>query len=294
MVDPKGVVTQAGQPAASVPWYCSRRCRLIALGLCLSPVLLILIWSLAECGFVICPAGGRPLDGGVVAATVWSGRVGRAAAPSPWLDAAHWARRGAAEHASVASFAKYALQLAAAGAPLELLADVSAAQADEVGHAADAYALASALAGAAAAPGPLVAAPLDGGREPRVDVVLDTWRAGCLAETTAADLAGRDVADAAKVDHPLGPRIAAALRRVAEDEARHAALAWKVLAWAAGANSKANATLAGLAAPYADDRLIGPGVALALGAPAPADSGGPLADAIAAAVEAGRKLAAAS
>ena len=62
MVDPKGVVTQAGQPAASVPWYCSRRCRLIALGLCLSPVLLILIWSLAECGFVICPAGGRPLD----------------------------------------------------------------------------------------------------------------------------------------------------------------------------------------------------------------------------------------
>lgn len=67
-----------------------------------------------------------------------------------------------------------------------------------------------------------------------------------------------------------------------------------MLAWAAGADSKANATLAGLAAPYADDRLIGPGVALALGAPAPADSGGPLADAIAAAVEAGRKLAAAS
>ena len=65
-------------------------------------------------------------------------------------------------------------------------------------------------------------------------------------------------------------------------------------AWAAGADSKANATLAGLAAPYADDRLICPGAALALGAPAPADSGGPLADASAAAVAAGRKLAAAS
>jgi hypothetical protein len=46
--------------------------------------------------------------------------------------AAQWATDGAAEHASIASFARVTLQLMALGAPAGLLADTQRGAADEV------------------------------------------------------------------------------------------------------------------------------------------------------------------
>ena len=45
---------------------------------------------------------------------------------------AWWAEIAALEHASVASFARFTLQLLSLGAPPELLADVGQASADEI------------------------------------------------------------------------------------------------------------------------------------------------------------------
>ena len=120
-------------------------------------------------------------------------------------------------------------------------------QLDEVAHAIDAYGIAGALRGTTAEPLPLdvddAPAPAAGFR----GFVQDTWEAGCLAETAATARAALDVADASRTlatTHPLRRRVLAALSRVAQDETRHAALAWRSLKWAVATDAAANATLA--------------------------------------------------
>jgi hypothetical protein len=156
---------------------------------------------------VFCP--GRPL--------VIDGRATVAAATIP---DERWARDALAEHASIASFARAAIELMAVGAPLDLLADVARAMADEVEHAR----LCSELAGHPIAFGPLpTAAP----RDPDLArLAVDTFVEGCVGETTAALAAAREAS--ASTD----PEVARVLRKIADDEARHAALAWRTLAWA--------------------------------------------------------------
>jgi hypothetical protein len=139
--------------------------------------------------------------------------------------AAEWSAVGAAEHASIASFARFVLELTALGAPAELVAEATRAMADEIVHARLAYGVASALLGEEVGPGPLdprgAIADLDVRR-----IVLDCVREGCIGETLAAAeaAAARDVcADEATRD---------VLARIADDEARHAALAWKFVRWA--------------------------------------------------------------
>lgn len=140
--------------------------------------------------------------------------------------AAGWAEAALAEHASVASFATFALQLLSVGAPPELVARATAAMADEIGHARAAFGVASALGGQTLGPGSL---PVAGAlaHEPSLrQVVLDTLRDGCLNESVAATEAA--VAAARCAD----PGIRAVLERVAAEEAEHAALAWAFLRWA--------------------------------------------------------------
>lgn len=137
-----------------------------------------------------------------------------------------WTRAALAEHASVASFATFALQLLAVGAPPELVARATAAMADEIGHARDAFAVAAALGGEILGPGALpVAGVLP--RQPGLrEVLLDTLRDGCLNESVAATEAALAAARCAD------PAIRAVLERVAAEEAAHAALAWAFLRWA--------------------------------------------------------------
>jgi hypothetical protein len=140
--------------------------------------------------------------------------------------AAAWLDDAVAEHASIAAFARFALQLLALGAPPQLLADTYRAMNDELEHARLCFALASAYAGRELGPGPL---PIDGALEDSTTLeqaVVATIREGCIAETLAAVQA--------EVAHELAEDavVADALARIAADEARHAALAWRFVQWA--------------------------------------------------------------
>lgn len=185
---------------------------------------------------VSAPPGGRPLvhDGRIVVAATASGDawiddvspevnplddVTRRALASQWLDDA------LAEHASIAAFTRVAAQLLALGAPPELLEGAHRAALDEVRHARLCFTLASMYGGAWKAPG---AIDIGAVREARCDLAAVAREAlveGCLGEGTAAALARRA---AARCEDPEVQRC---LATVAEDEGRHEALAWSVLAW---------------------------------------------------------------
>ncbi len=138
--------------------------------------------------------------------------------------AALWTADGLAEHASVASFARFTLQLLALGAPPQLVADACRAQIEEVGHARTTLALAAAYGGPVG-PGAL---PIEGamiGATDREAVLVATFIEGCVGETIAAaelELAAQGCAD---------PAVAATLKALAADEQRHAALAWRTVQW---------------------------------------------------------------
>jgi hypothetical protein len=152
-------------------------------------------------------------------------------APSRASLAETWARIGLAEHASVASFSRFALELLALGAPAALVTGAHAAALDEVRHAKLAFGLASAYAGDTLGPGPL----------PLGDLVLHadlvafaeaTAREGCVAETLSA----LQMAEAR--DRATDPEVRAVLAGIARDEARHAALAWRTVRWAIDAGGE--------------------------------------------------------
>jgi hypothetical protein len=139
--------------------------------------------------------------------------------------AAAWEHIGRMEHASVAAFARFALQLLSLGAPPQLVEGATSAMADETRHARQAFGLASRYAGRALGPGALdVQRSLDDAALP--EIVRLVVREGCIGETAAA----LEVREAA--EHAVEPRLATLLRAVAEDEARHAELAFRFVAWA--------------------------------------------------------------
>lgn len=140
--------------------------------------------------------------------------------------AAAWQADGLMEHASIASFARFVLHLLALGAPPSLVGAAQQALADEVEHARRCFALAGAYAGHPVGPGPLaidgaLAGPLTL-REAAVAAVLE----GCIGETLAAHQA------AAAAEVATDPVVRRVLAGIAEDEARHAELAWRFVAWA--------------------------------------------------------------
>jgi hypothetical protein len=140
--------------------------------------------------------------------------------------AAQWAKDGLAEHASVASFGRFALELMAVGAPAELIALAHRAALDEIRHAQLCLQLASAYADEPIAPGPF---PFAGGVEVSNDLASIAARAareGCIGETLAAIAADERCAE---TDDPA---VRAVLATIADDEARHAELAWRTVAWA--------------------------------------------------------------
>jgi hypothetical protein len=137
-----------------------------------------------------------------------------------------WSSDARGEHASIASFARFALDLLAVGAPADLVAAAQSAGLDEVRHAEMCFGLASAYAGRALAPGPF---PFGGGVIVAGDLpALATMavKEGCVGETLAALQAAEQLASASD------PAVRSALRVIAGDEARHAELAWRSVAWA--------------------------------------------------------------
>jgi hypothetical protein len=178
--------------------------------------------------------------------------------------AARWTEVAALEHASIGSFARFSLQLLALGAPPVLLAEVQQATLDEIEHAKVGYALASLFSGTALGPGPLAGA---GAAIPtgKADVVRALVMEACVGETLG-------VADARAL---AGVITHAPLRavhaRIADDEERHAMLAWRALAWlvrgdaAMGEVARAamEEAIASLCAEGARDGVVAPEVGLA-------------------------------
>ena len=137
--------------------------------------------------------------------------------------AVHWQDIAALEHASVASFARFTLELLTLAAPPDLVADAQRAALDEVEHARLAYALASRFAGRPLGPGPLRTADLLLNR-PLAAFVTALVHEGCIGETLGA-------AEAELLAEHADPTLAPQLRQIAADETRHAALAWRTLQW---------------------------------------------------------------
>ena len=177
--------------------------------------------------------GGRPLrgDAGPVVAPIvptWDWSDTALAAISGAADAAlaaRFQRDAQFEHASVASFARASLQLLALGAPPELVRDVHTAALDEIEHARICFALAARRGASGVGPGPLAIerAPFAVTLEA---FVRDTFLDGCVAETVSA------VEVRERAHHHVDDVESAALATVADDEDRHAELAWRMLAWA--------------------------------------------------------------
>jgi hypothetical protein len=139
--------------------------------------------------------------------------------------AAAWIEDARMEHASIAAFSKTSLELLALGAPAELLAAAHAAAGDEIQHALACFALASAYAGRDLGPAPFAEAARMAPLTALDRVALETLHDGCVGETIAA-VEAREAARLAE-----DPAVRARLAQIAEDEARHAELAWQILAW---------------------------------------------------------------
>lgn len=155
------------------------------------------------------------MGAGVDAPSDTSARVIERAARA-WLDDA------LEEHASIAAFSRATLELMALGAPSDLLAEYQRASLDEIRHARACFALVSALNGQDVSAGPL---EVEGPRDDLDAIVADVFWGGCVGESIAALCAQRALRDC------TWEPARAALAQIAEDEARHAALAWSTLSF---------------------------------------------------------------
>jgi len=190
-----------------------------------------------ELGFAL--GGGRPYieDDRAVFAPITndrgSGWVGSAevcidglSAEKRAFRARAWAESGLFEHASVASFARFSLELLSVGAPSALVEAANRAALDEIEHARICFALASAYAGEETAPGTFPLRARGDVASTLVQLATRTVEEGCIGETLAAMIA------AEQAERADDPSVREALGRIACDEAAHAELAWKTVAWA--------------------------------------------------------------
>jgi hypothetical protein len=129
------------------------------------------------------------------------------------------------EHASIAAFARFALQLLHVGAPPNLIEATQQAMADETRHARICFAMAARYSGSPKGPGALsLDAALEGSELRRI--VRTTVLEGCIGETVAA------VEAAEAAEYAASSELKNVLLGIAEDERRHAQLAWSFVAWA--------------------------------------------------------------
>lgn len=157
----------------------------------------------------------------------WGDAASARPAPKPALAlrlAEHWTKIALMEHASVAAFARFTLQLLALGAPADLVEAATRAQAEETRHATLAFGLAASYGGSPVGPGPLDLAGALGDTSAE-SVLRTTIREGCIGETRAA------LEAAAAAREATAPHVKAALESISADEASHAAIAWRVVQW---------------------------------------------------------------
>ena len=136
-----------------------------------------------------------------------------------------WLEDARMEHASVAAFARFTLELLGFAAPAELVAEAQRAGFDEISHALACFSLAQRYDGVARGPARLDLSGLVPASS-LPDAVRCAFLEGCVGETQAALLARHALLGA------RDPQVREALEQIAADEARHAVLAWRFVAWA--------------------------------------------------------------
>jgi hypothetical protein len=154
--------------------------------------------------------------------------VGGEAAEADRMAHVEWAKCGQSEHASVASFARFSLQLMGLGAPASLLEASAQAQLDEIRHAKLAFSAAATFGSTRVdlRPGAFPVHTVQVGLLSDMPAIAAAIVIeGCIGETLAAFRASVELQMAT---HPAA---LAALAEVAVDEARHAGLAWRALRW---------------------------------------------------------------
>jgi hypothetical protein len=165
-----------------------------------------------ECTFVPICEGRRP-----------AGLVSRPSSFGPSELGRFFARASHNEAASVDAFHILRAELQAHGAPRALVRAAGRAARDEVRHARMTAALARRYG--ASAERPIVAR-----RPPRdlAEIAAENAAEGCVRETYGALVAAWQARAAAD------PAVRAVMSRIARDEARHAALGWRVARWTDG------------------------------------------------------------
>ena len=139
--------------------------------------------------------------------------------------AAAWLADALDEHASVAAFARFTLELLAYGAPAELVRLAADAVRDEIHHAELCFSLACRYGAESFGPGLLDLSSAKLARD-LGDFVEAVALEGCVGESLNALVAAEAAAACGDV------AVRKALEIIAADEARHAELAWRTLAWA--------------------------------------------------------------
>lgn len=223
VLDPKAVCGLVAESTATqVPYYYGYTYDTGAS----DPVTICEYDAVFEVGDACC---GRPLrlDGQSVVACVevgpgWAEPVGPLDGPAAAV--AYWEEVAQLEHASVASFGRVALELMRFGAPSDLVRRAHEAALDEVRHAELAFGLVSALRGVTVGPGPLPLPDRLPLASTLAEVAEGVVREGCIGETLAA-------ADAVARLRGAEGAVADVLATIADDEARHAGLAWAMLRW---------------------------------------------------------------
>ena len=136
-----------------------------------------------------------------------------------------WLRDALEEHASIAAFARFTMLLLSVGAPPDLVLASQRASVDEIYHARACFALAERYGNVARGPAPL---PVHDSMSlmSLAQLAALTAEEGCVGETLGAALAAHQLE---RTTDPVARRI---LGKIAADEARHAELAWRFVAWA--------------------------------------------------------------
>ena len=164
---------------------------------------------------------------------------------------AAWANDAAMEHASVAAFARFTLELLSIGAPPEILLEAQTATRDEIEHARMCFTMASRYVGRPIGPDALDTHGA-GGLRSLAEIAAATVKEGCIGETLSAALAEERARGAA---HPYTRSV---LERIADDEANHAELAWRFVGWAIATGGE---TVRGAVARAIDETFASPPVA---------------------------------
>jgi hypothetical protein len=216
------------------------------------------------CCFIACEGVccGRPfiVNGVAVVADVAERSDWLAQAPQVALDSLSacerqslvdaWLADAQMEHASIASFNQFSLDLLQLGAPPELVRDCQLAGLDEIEHARMGFAIATRLSGTTYGPGNLRLGSVQ--TRSLAEALSAAIVEGCVGETLAAAV----VAEQARCC--TDAELASHLSTVVEDELRHSELAWRFVAWALQRYGAPARVLAGRAFEQALSRLPNP------------------------------------